>query len=266
MGECGMKYIAMISGGQDSTAMTLRLLELGEPVDYIVFCDTGLEFNDMYEYIDKLDLFFQRKYGKKIIRLHPKNDFEHWTFGETTKGENIGMIRGTPRVSLPCFWRREAKEYPLTRWLKENNITAFTKYVGYTASETKRASRMEEFNYKAPLIKWNWDESDVQKYLKQNMMENKLYQHFSRTGCAVCPKQRLDDKYIVWKHYKKEWDYMVDVERRLKMARELKGEKHSPAWHDLYFVDQLEKMFKRKDRTPTFQFQFEAVQDCFCKI
>ena len=37
-----MKYIAMLSGGQDSTAMTLRLLELGEPVDYVVFSDTTL--------------------------------------------------------------------------------------------------------------------------------------------------------------------------------------------------------------------------------
>jgi len=261
-----MKYISMLSGGQDSTAMTLKLLELGEPVDYIVFSDTGLEFDDMYEYIDKLDLFFQRKYGKKIIRLHPKNDFEFWTFGETTKGENIGMIRGTPRVSLPCFWRRDAKEYPLTRWLKENNITKFIKYVGYTASETSRANGMEEFNYKAPLIEWNWTESDVQKYLKDNMMENKLYQHFSRTGCAVCPKQTINDKYMIWKRYKKEWDYMVDVETRLKLARKAKGEKHSPAWHDLYFTDQLEKMFIKKDRTPTFEFEFEAVQDCFCKI
>jgi 3'-phosphoadenosine 5'-phosphosulfate sulfotransferase (PAPS reductase)/FAD synthetase len=261
-----MTYISLLSGGQDSTAMTLRLLEFGYPVDYIVFSDTLLEFDEMYEYIDKLDDFFQRKYGKKIIRLKPEKDFEHWTFGEVTRGEKEGMIRGTPKVLLPCFWRRESKVVPFEKWLKENNIVEHIKYIGYTFTELERAKGIEENDIVAPLIDWKWAEKDVQKYLKDNMMENKLYQHFSRTGCSICPKQRLDDKYMVWKYYKKEWDYMVDVERRLKMARELKGEKHIPAWHDLYFVDQIEKMFKKKDKQQTFEFDFEPVQDCFCKI
>lgn len=256
----------MLSGGQDSTAMTIRLLELGCPVDYIVFSDTGLEHDDMYEYIDKLDEFFKRKYNKGILRLYPKHSFEHWTFGKTTKGEKIGMIRGTPRVAIPCFWRREAKEYPLTRWLKEKGIKDFIKYVGYTSTETKRASGMEEFNYQAPLIDWGWDEQDVQKYLKENQMENKLYQHFSRTGCAVCPKQRIDAKYMIWKHYPKHWNYMVDVEERLKIARLHNNEDHSPAWHDLLFCDEMEKLFVKKNKQATFEFDFEPVQDCFCKI
>ena len=63
-----MKQIAMLSGGQDSSAMTLRMLELGMKIDYIIFCDTGLEFQEMYDYINKLDSFFQRKYGIKINR------------------------------------------------------------------------------------------------------------------------------------------------------------------------------------------------------
>ncbi len=258
--------IAMLSGGQDSTAMTLRLLELGEQVDYIVFSDTGLEHDEMYEYIDKLDLFFKRKYNIEITRLHPNKTFEEWTFGIVTKGENVGTVRGTPRVSLPCFWRRESKEYPLTRWLKNNNIKNFKKYIGYTTSETHRASTMEEYNYIAPLIDWGWSESDVQKYLKQNHMENKLYKHFSRTGCAVCPKQRLNDKYMVWKHYRKHWDYMVDVENRLRDMRNERGEKHSPAWHDLLYTNEMEEIFIKKDRQSTFEFDWEETQDCFCKI
>jgi 3'-phosphoadenosine 5'-phosphosulfate sulfotransferase (PAPS reductase)/FAD synthetase len=66
----------MLSGGQDSAAMMLRLLELGEPVDYIVFSDTTLEHDEMYEYIDKLDAFFQRKYGI-AIPLNTKSSPSH---------------------------------------------------------------------------------------------------------------------------------------------------------------------------------------------
>ena len=35
-------YVCSFSGGKDSTAMLLRLLEEGMPVDIILFCDTGL--------------------------------------------------------------------------------------------------------------------------------------------------------------------------------------------------------------------------------
>ena len=261
-----MKYIALLSGGQDSTAMTLKLLEDGYPVDFIIFNDTTLEFKHMYEYIDKLDVFFQRKYNKKIIQLKPNKSFLDWTYGKTVKGENIGMIRGTPRVALPCFWRREAKEYPTTRWLKEMGITDYVKYIGYTITETSRAANIEEYNARAPLIEWGWGEAEVQTYLKKNHMENKLYEHFSRTGCKVCPKQKIDDKYMVWKHYKKDWLYMVEVEKELEKLKLDNNEKHSPAWHDKLFCSDMEKLFIKKDRQKIFEFDFEPIQDCFCKI
>ena len=47
-------HIVSLSGGKDSTAMLLRLLEESRSVDEIIFCDTGLEFPQMYEHIDKL--------------------------------------------------------------------------------------------------------------------------------------------------------------------------------------------------------------------
>lgn len=36
-----MKHIVKFSGGKDSTAMLLMMLERGLPVDEIIFCDTG---------------------------------------------------------------------------------------------------------------------------------------------------------------------------------------------------------------------------------
>ena len=42
-----MKHIVQLSGGKDSTAMLLMMLERGMPVDEILFCDTGVEFPAM---------------------------------------------------------------------------------------------------------------------------------------------------------------------------------------------------------------------------
>lgn len=35
------KYVLSLSGGKDSTAMLLRLLEESRPVDFIIYCDRG---------------------------------------------------------------------------------------------------------------------------------------------------------------------------------------------------------------------------------
>ena len=41
-------YVVSFSGGKDSTALLLRLLELNEPIDEVIFCDTYKEFPQMY--------------------------------------------------------------------------------------------------------------------------------------------------------------------------------------------------------------------------
>ena len=69
----GTKHIVSLSGGKDSTAMLLRMLEEGMTVDIILFCDTGLEFDAMYRHIDKLEQYISRP----ITRLKSDKSFEY---------------------------------------------------------------------------------------------------------------------------------------------------------------------------------------------
>lgn len=47
-----MIYIASVSRGKDSTAMLLRLLSENEPLEEVVFFDTGMEFQAIYDVRD----------------------------------------------------------------------------------------------------------------------------------------------------------------------------------------------------------------------
>ena len=49
-----MKQYLMCSGGKDSTAMVLRMIEMGEHIDEVVSCDTYKEFPAMYRHIEKV--------------------------------------------------------------------------------------------------------------------------------------------------------------------------------------------------------------------
>lgn len=52
-----MEHIVQFSGGKDSTAMLLMMLEKDMPIDEIIFCDTGKEFPQMYEHIEKIQKY-----------------------------------------------------------------------------------------------------------------------------------------------------------------------------------------------------------------
>lgn len=69
-----MKHIIQFSGGKDSTAMLLMMLEKGMPVDEIIFCDTGKEFPDMYKHIEKVEKYI----GRAITRLKAGYSFDYY--------------------------------------------------------------------------------------------------------------------------------------------------------------------------------------------
>ena len=52
-----MLNVVQFSGGKDSTAMLLMMLEKNMPIDDIIFCDTGKEFPQIYEHIEKVNKY-----------------------------------------------------------------------------------------------------------------------------------------------------------------------------------------------------------------
>lgn len=55
-----MKYIASCSFGKDSLAMVLMLIERGLPLDEVVFYDTGMEFQAIYDLRDAITARIRR--------------------------------------------------------------------------------------------------------------------------------------------------------------------------------------------------------------
>lgn len=68
-----IKHIVSFSGGKDSTAMLLKMIENNMQIDDIIFLDTTVEFPEMYEHIDKVEKYINRK----ITRLKAERDFEY---------------------------------------------------------------------------------------------------------------------------------------------------------------------------------------------
>ncbi len=93
--------LASVSGGKDSSAMLLRLLEEGRQVDEILFCDTGLEFPQMYDHLEKLERYI----GRPITRLKAPYTFEQYFYEYRAKGDAALVTnRGLSWPSHTCRW------------------------------------------------------------------------------------------------------------------------------------------------------------------
>lgn len=250
-------YIAMLSGGRDSTAMTIKILEQGMKLDYILFTDTQNEFPEMYDYLEKVDQFLQNNFNKKITYLKTDHSFEDWAKGEIKSGKRQGMIRGLPMITVPCYWKRQSKVRPFEKFLKDKKITDYVQYIGYVYSEKKRAN-VVDVKQRFPLINFQMCELEVDQLLKKHDLVNPLYKKFSRTGCYFCPYQSDRSFYLVKKFHPEEFERMKKLESYLLELDNC----INPQWHIRYSLEEIEELIDNG----TWIFKDEAPEACGCQI
>jgi len=252
-----------LSGGQDSTAMLVRLLELGEPVEYILFCDTGYEFPQIYDYIKKLDYWLFANYNKRITTLKSKKSMTDWAFinpiQSVKKPENkwkIGKLRGLPKKAGMDYCTRDLKVLLLEKFVANKEVI---ECIGITISEPKRAKNE---NKRYPLREWKWDEHTIQEYLMKKGLYNNLYDHFHRTGCYMCPKQKINSWYSLYYHYNDLFTHAKSMELKAKKLDCL-----NITFRDDYSLIDLENRFKNRDDVPNAKLVSWTDEDisCFCE-
>ena len=157
-----MKNIVSFSGGKDSTAMLLKMIENNHHIDEIIMCDTGMEFPEMYEHIEKVEKYIQMP----ITILKAEKSFNYWMFEHVkTKGKN----KGQKGYSWPDFrnrWCTQAlKKQVIHKYLKEKyKDEDVLEFHGIAVDETDRLQKNKEKNIKYPLAEWNMTEKDCLEY------------------------------------------------------------------------------------------------------
>ena len=215
--------VISLSGGKDSTAMLLKMLERGENIVDIVFFDTGWEYEQMHGHLDQLEAFI----GRKITRLTPRVPFAFW-FSEHKVFHRNGDLH---RIGLG--WPS-----PSRRWCTKEKIRAIHTYcnaltwqgydvpivqcIGFAADELARSeehyakNKLAYQDFRYPLIEYGMTEADCLAYCKKRGFHwGGLYNVFSRVSCFCCPlqsEQNLEDTRNIFPDL---WRKMLEMEAML---------------------------------------------------
>lgn len=205
-----MKHIVSFSGGKDSTAMLLRMLEENMQVDEIIYCDTYKEFPQMYKHIEKIKKYIKEKYNKEITTLKAEKDFDYYMFEhEKTRGKNKGK-RGYGWSTMLCRWcTSNLKTNVINKYLKAKN-EEYTEYIGIACDEPKR---IKDKCY--PLIDWGMTEKDCLHYCYERGFDwEGLYEHFDRVSCWCCPLKNLKELKTLYTHYPELWEELKEMDKK----------------------------------------------------
>lgn len=83
------KNICSVSFGKDSLAMLLKLIEFKFPIEEVVFVDTGMEFQAIYQIEEKVKKLLKEK-NIKYTRLELPRPFEYYMFEHKKKNGEVG--------------------------------------------------------------------------------------------------------------------------------------------------------------------------------
>lgn len=198
--------VLAFGGGVDSTAILCGWVENRyvdvDPIDVILFADTGGEKPHTYEHIARMNDWLPR-HGLPAVTVVRKGGRAE------TLEENCLRMNMLPSIAYGykgCShkYKIEPQEkylnnHPQARavWKSGRKVN---KLIGYGFSETKRwtAARVEDekYTYEFPLVSWQWSKPDCLAVIRRMGLEVP-----GKSACFFCPSttkpeiQELHDRY-----------------------------------------------------------------------
>ena len=239
--------IVSFSGGKDSTAMLLMMLEKNEPIHSIIFCDTGWEFPQMLDHIDRVEKYV----GMEIIRVKPTEDFVYLLFDKKIK-PRLEKNKGRLGYGWPS---------PMRRWCTDRKVKGIDRYIktvsdplvsiGMAYDEFSRlhskSAQAKKYQIRYPLVEYQVTEHEALEYCYQKGFDwDGLYTKFKRVSCFCCPMQGLQELRNLRKYYPELWSQMLEWDA--------KKPEHNPGFRGYKTVHDLENRFEYEDRQEVLNF------------
>lgn len=202
-------YVAF-SGGKDSV-VALDLVQRALPHNCfkVLFGDTGMEFPDTYETVEKIKQICAEE---KIEFLQAKSKL---------KPENTWQIFGPPAVTIRwcCSVHKTTPQImQLREVLQKPDFTGMA-FTGVRGDESLSRSEYDTISYGGkhsgqyschPILEWNTAELFLYIYENGLTFNNAYKKGNTRAGCLVCPMSQGKHDYMKYKNYPDDTDLFIN--------------------------------------------------------
>ena len=202
-------YVAF-SGGKDSV-VALDLVQRALPHNCfkVLFGDTGMEFPDTYETVEKIKQICAEE---KIEFLQAKSKL---------KPENTWQIFGPPAVTIRwcCSVHKTTPQImQLREVLQKPDFTGMA-FTGVRGDESLSRSEYDAISYGGkhsgqyschPILEWNTAELFLYIYENGLTFNNAYKKGNTRAGCLVCPMSQGKHDYMKYKNYPDDADLFIN--------------------------------------------------------
>ena len=228
------KYVASCSWGKDSTAMILKLIDQKYPLDEVVFYDTGMEFNAVYNVRDQILPILQTN-NIKYVELKPDKPFWFDMLIREKKKRNGQIAYGDGFCGGGCRWHTFKKQKICNQYTKESIV-----YIGIAADEKKRLANID-INKRTPLVDFRMSEKDCLDYCHSQGIywregDVELYDILDRVSCWCCKNKNLKELRNIYKYLPEYWAALKGLQDKID----------SPFRKDGQTVFDLEERFKNE--------------------
>lgn len=207
------KIIVSFSGGKDSTWMLLEMIRRGEHIDEVVFFDTGWEFPQMLQHIEKIKKLVENN-GITFTTLHPKLSFDYLMFDKPVKEHKGGFHNGYSWCGLRgCRWGTTEKILAINSYFESE--PEHIQCVGIAVDEVDRLAKERKGNKRFPLAEWGITEVEcLQGCYSLGYDWGGLYEDLDRVSCKFCALKNLKElRNIYWK-MPDVWNELRDYQSR----------------------------------------------------
>lgn len=215
------QIVASVSFGKDSLAMLLKYLELDIHIDEVVFVDTGMEFQAIYNIENRVKQMLA-VLGIKYTKLTFDKPFEYYMFEHKVKSGKIGYSW----CGGPCRWGTAKKLQLLNKHCK-----GAVQLVGIATDEQHRIK--PDTNKCYPLVELGMTEKDCLEYCYSkgfDWKENgvRLYDILDRVSCWCCANKNLKELENYQKYLPQYWNKILKLQN--KTDKLMKKSKRYKEW------------------------------------
>ncbi len=195
--------------------MLLKMIELDERIDEVVFFDTGMEFGAIYDTRDAFRSRLRRE-GIRYTELRPKNPMWWSMFCRPVRKRGTGEVHrhGYGWCGGVCRWGTAEKQRALDNYAEAMHAVV---YVGIASDETARLEKEVKPYKRHPLAEWGMTEDDCLAYCRSKGFEWEedgvsLYDVLDHVSCWCCRNKNLKELRAIHDHLPDYWERLVAME------------------------------------------------------